>query len=388
MVPKMKRVARLLAAIAFLAPVAAFGQVPGGDELAINKTPIIGGTTGRCLYDNSGKVGEQVCAGAPTGAAGGDLTGTYPNPTLGSGSASVLNAGTLAAARGGAGTITGALKGNGAGVVSQAACADVSNAAASCSTDATNASNIGSGTLPTARLSTTGVPAQIGAFAKINVQTFCSSGCTTTISGGSTGTYTPSTGLLYAVLECGGAGGGGGGAASAAGTIGNGAGGGAGSRSVGFASAATIGASQVVSIGTLGTAGASGNNAGGAGGDSSVGSLVVGKGGAGGAGSSGAAASAGGAGGVIGTGNTLTSTGQPGGTGFFASIFTVTVIAGMGGSSVYGGGGVTGTGNPQTGSAGLGHSSGGSGGWAAAGVSAAGGAGTTGFCSATEFLNQ
>jgi hypothetical protein len=66
MVPKMKRVARLLAAIAFLAPVAAFGQVPGGDELAINKTPIIGGTTGRCLYDNAGKVGEQVCAGAAT----------------------------------------------------------------------------------------------------------------------------------------------------------------------------------------------------------------------------------------------------------------------------------------------------------------------------------
>lgn len=66
MVPKMKRAARLLATIAFLAPVAAFGQVPGGDELAINRTPIIGGTTGRCLYDNAGKVGEQVCAGAAT----------------------------------------------------------------------------------------------------------------------------------------------------------------------------------------------------------------------------------------------------------------------------------------------------------------------------------
>lgn len=48
--------------------------------------------------------------------------------------ASNISSGTLAAARGGAGTITGALKGNGAGVVSQAACADLSNGAAGCST--------------------------------------------------------------------------------------------------------------------------------------------------------------------------------------------------------------------------------------------------------------
>lgn len=52
---------------------------------------------------------------------------------------------------GGIFTVTGALKGNGSGVISQAACADLSNAAASCSTDATNAGNIGSGTLAAAR---------------------------------------------------------------------------------------------------------------------------------------------------------------------------------------------------------------------------------------------
>ena len=51
-----------------------------------------------------------------------------------SGSASDLTSGTLAAARGGAGTITGALKANGSGVVSQAACADLSNGASGCST--------------------------------------------------------------------------------------------------------------------------------------------------------------------------------------------------------------------------------------------------------------
>lgn len=42
--------------------------------------------------------------------------------------------GVLPAANGGAGTINGALKGNGSGTVSQAACADLSNATAACST--------------------------------------------------------------------------------------------------------------------------------------------------------------------------------------------------------------------------------------------------------------
>lgn len=45
-----------------------------------------------------------------------------------------FTAGVLAAARGGAGTVNGALKGNGSGTVSQAACADLSNGAALCST--------------------------------------------------------------------------------------------------------------------------------------------------------------------------------------------------------------------------------------------------------------
>lgn len=42
--------------------------------------------------------------------------------------------GVLPAAQGGAGTVTGALKGNGAGLITQAACADLSNGATGCST--------------------------------------------------------------------------------------------------------------------------------------------------------------------------------------------------------------------------------------------------------------
>lgn len=101
-------------------------------------------------------------------------------------SASNISAGTLAAARGGAGTITGALKGNGSGVVSQAACADLSNAAASCATDATNMGNAASGTLAGAR----------GGTASTGTGTFTP---TITCGAGSPGSYTTQTGVYKRV---------------------------------------------------------------------------------------------------------------------------------------------------------------------------------------------
>jgi|HubBroStandDraft_3_1064219.scaffolds.fasta_scaffold02312_5 hypothetical protein len=106
-------------------------------------------------------IGPPTGGGSPSGSAGGGLAGTYPNPTVATNAnltgdvTSVGNATTynnvVPAAKGGAGTITGALRGSGAGVVTQAACADLSNSAPSCATDATNASNIGSGTLAVTR---------------------------------------------------------------------------------------------------------------------------------------------------------------------------------------------------------------------------------------------
>lgn len=113
----------------------------------------------------------------------------------------------------------------------------------------------------------------------------------------SSGTYAPSAGMIACIIECIGGGGGGGGAASVSGFSQGGAGGGAGSKSIKYATAANIGASQTVTIGAAGSGGAAGNNGGGAGGDTSVGTLCVGKGGSGGQGGYSINAPQGGAGG-------------------------------------------------------------------------------------------
>src|SRR5262245_22892092 len=103
-----------------------------------------------------------------------------------------------------------------------------------------------------------------------------------------TGTYITPPGAVAVLVECIGAGGGGGGgAASVAGsTRRGGAGGGVGGRASQFFSAATVGASQAVTLGVGGTSGAGAavtgaGGAGGAGGNTTFGSLLTGYGGGG-----------------------------------------------------------------------------------------------------------
>ena len=217
------------------------------------------------------------------------------------------------------------------------------------------------------------------ATAKVYIQTFTGSG-----------TYTPHAGMVNCIIECLGGGGGGGGTATTSGLIARcGGGGGGGGMSTLLATAATIGASQTVTIGAAGSAGSAGNNAGGAGGDTSVGSLCIGKGGSGGAGSDGlnSSSSAGGAGGVAGTG-TLTPPGWPGLNGNAGN--SSVGMATMGGSSPYGAGGIGTTSTTNVaGVAGTGRGSGGSGGFSFnIGGTAAGAAGTAGYVVIYEFCNQ
>lgn len=188
----------------------------------------------------------------------------------------------------------------------------------------------------------------------------------------SSGTYTPTAGMLYCIVECLG-------------------GGGSGSYAKSVLTAAQIGASQVVTIGAGGTAGTSGNNAGSAGGDTSLGSLVIGKGGSGGGGSDGSSPGAGGAGGAAGTGTVL-ALGTYGSDAFGSGNTAVSRgLLGVGGRApVFGAGfpalvaiGAGATGGPGYANSGNGGSGGFS--WAAGGANA-GGLGGSGRIVVTEFF--
>lgn len=204
-------------------------------------------------------------------------------------------------------------------------------------------------------------------------------------------TYTPTTGMAHCMIECVG-GGGGGGSTSGATTFAAGcAGGGAGGYSKKFATAAAIGASQAVTVGTGGNGG-SGATVPTGGGNSSVGSLCVANGG--GRAGSGASTSLAGYGNPGIGGSTTGAVGDvvvAGGAGSFGGNSQAAVQPGVGagGSSAFGGGGAGG--NPGAGTAnaagGAGSVGGGGGGAMiqAASGTAAGGAGGTGIVIITEY---
>jgi hypothetical protein len=210
------------------------------------------------------------------------------------------------------------------------------------------------------------------------------------------GTYTPSANLLYAIIECVGSGGGGGGTQAGGGTVWDGGGGGGGgSYAKLIATAATIGSSQVVTIGVAGSAGAVAGGTGGNGGDTSVGTLCIGKGGSGGTGGTTSAGGVGGNGGIPGTGD-LTVPGQRGFPGMLTTFSNNQYgFGGEGGSAAlgFGAGGITGAvanTASQAGVAGSNYGGGGSGaitsGGAASGTT--GGAGALGVVFITEFCSS
>lgn len=210
----------------------------------------------------------------------------------------------------------------------------------------------------------------------VNIQAFLSSG-----------TYTPTGGMAYCIVEVLG-GGAGGGFANGGSTVSAGGGGGAGEYRRGYFSAATIGASQTITIGAGGTGSFQANTPGQNGGNTSFGSLMTAFGGSGGlygAGSTTSSIGNGSPGGSGGAGGTFFSTGGQGETGFCIVLAGSQVgIGGQGGNSVYGGGG-RGF-NNASGENGQSHGSGGAGGCKIGGGTANGGNGSAGCIIVTEYI--
>lgn len=202
----------------------------------------------------------------------------------------------------------------------------------------------------------------------------------------SSATYTPSTGMLYALLGT--VGGGGGGAGGNTVSNSGGAGGASGGLSLKLASAADIGASKAVTIGAGGSGGSGGSGgnmlAGANGGDTSIGTLCVGKGGPGAAAGSTSTSNPGPAGAVAGTGD-IAGTGQQGQPSLYVS--TGVTLSGAGGSTIFGGGGRA-VSTAGAGNAGTGYGAGGSGMMRGSSGTNNGGAGAPGLAFAIEFCSQ
>ena len=199
-------------------------------------------------------------------------------------------------------------------------------------------------------------------FNTVNVQTFTANG-----------TYTPTANMRYCTMECWGGGGGGSSAALAYKCSGGGSGG----YSRKTADAATVGTSQVVTVGVFGAGGAREFgviNAGLNGGASSVGTLCVAHGGLGGS-STGSP----GRGAVLGTGDIA-------GAGADGKLPYAQEYSGGGGNSQIGRGGIPIAGH-NDGEAAIGYGAGGSGASAGSDGDTNGGNGAPGLVVITEYIN-
>lgn len=276
------------------------GQLDATDGL-VNAVPAPNGGTGQASY----AVGDLLFANTTTSlsrladAATGNAVisgGVGVAPAYGKIGLTTHVSGTLPVANGGIGVgtlgLNNVILGNGTGAVQSVAPGTSGNVLTSNGTTWASAD----------------APSPNGAFR--SVQTF-------TVSG----TYTRPAGLVRAKITV--VGGGGGGGAGAAG-LGAGTSAGGGGGAIRVVNAATLGASQTVTIGAGGTGGASGSgNPGVAGGTTSIGSLLSATGGGGGGG---AGSGVGGNGGIGSFGDLNIGGGRGGG-------------AWAGGSSMLGGGG-------------------------------------------------
>ena len=197
----------------------------------------------------------------------------------------------------------------------------------------------------------------------------------------STGTYTPTSGMRYCIVEALGAGGGGGGAGS---NNVAGGGGGAGGYSQAIFTAADIGSSVTVTIGAGGSGGAAGNNVGSSGGSTTFGALITCTGGAGGVAGSGAFGYA--AGGT-GSGGDLNIAGGNGASRVTGADISINPPGGMSYkySTLHGLYCATPAAGAVSGQDGIGYGSGGSGGIRAT-TSTSGGDGADGLVVITEFF--
>ena len=135
-------------------PSVCAGKFLSFDASGLNPTCNPGGPgSGNVVGPGSAGAGHFAVYGDISGAILADGGAPAPSATIDTTNAANLTSGVLSANRGGAGAINGALKANGAGVVSVASCADLADDAPSCATDTTNATNIASGTLADGRLS-------------------------------------------------------------------------------------------------------------------------------------------------------------------------------------------------------------------------------------------